>query len=100
MAYQVPANGTFFEKANLLRVALNSYGMAAEDAMKPGGGIKTDWSSRLTTAMAALTAANTAFITAIGNEVTVPAWPAAVIAPPIGYGSMTAAAGVAVAPNP
>lgn len=94
----VAANQTFFEKANLLRVALNSYTMAAEDAMKPGGGIKTDWSGRLTTAMAALTAANTAFATAIGNEVPVPS-PTS-INPAIGYGSMTGAAGVAVAPNP
>ena len=99
MAYTVPANGTFFEKAALLRNAMNSYMMAAEDASKPGGGLAAVWSARLVTAKTALDAAHTAFVTAIGNEVPV-TWPGPVINPAIGYGSMTGAAGVAVAPNP
>jgi hypothetical protein len=98
MAYVVAANGTFFEKLDLLLIAAKSYQIAAEDAAKPGGGIKTDWSGRLTTAKTALDAAHTAALTAIGNEVVVNT-PAS-INPAIGYGSMTGAAGVAVAPNP
>ena len=94
---EVAANQTFFEKANLLRVALSSYGMAVEEASKPGGGVKGNWTTLLTNAKAALDAAHTAFATAVGNEV---AAPATIITPPIGYGSMTGAAGVAVAPNP
>jgi hypothetical protein len=98
MAYKVAANGTFFEKANLLRVALNNYSMTVMEASKPGGGTKTDWANLLTTAKTALDSAHTAFATAVGNAVAVPT-PAS-ITPAIGYGSMTGAAGVAVPPNP
>jgi hypothetical protein len=96
----VPANATFFEKANLLRVALNSYTMAVEEVSKPGGGAKAGWATLLTNAKAALDAAHTAFAAAVAAEVPAPAWPGPVISPAIGYGSMTGAAGVAVAPNP
>jgi hypothetical protein len=98
MAYQVPANGTFFEKAALLRLAVRSYSIAVEEASKPGGGVKGDWTSLLTAAKGALDSAHTAFATAVGNEVAVPT-PVS-ITPAIGYGSMTGAAGVAVPPNP
>src|SRR5215470_14696319 len=98
MAYTVAANGTFFEKAGLLRQAVNGYTMAVEEASKPGGGVKGDWTALLTAAKATLDAAHTAFATAVGNEVPVPT-PVS-ITPAIGYGSMTGAPGVKAGPNP
>src|SRR5262245_37141044 len=97
MAYTVPANGTFIEAQAKARNALVSMVAAANPQGAPGGGTAGNWKTRLDTAATAAVAALDALETAANAVV---AAPAVILTPAIGYGSMTGAAGVAVAPNP
>jgi hypothetical protein len=97
MAYTVAANGAFLEAQAKARKALVSLAAAANPPWMPAGSNGANMKAGLDAAKTAADAVITALSAATAAVVPPPA---VIITPAIGYGSMTGAPGVAVAPNP